>query len=179
MAEGSISVEAPPTVIVETIKEEPLGRGSLNNLFNEGRFLMSRFSPDITQWESPHRLVRMAKAVGIEDPKVDLSINDDFQLGDDKIHMDWEATARVSDEPTEDRSYWNLRTLTMHDVPIEETGEAITVDFNANRRKGVLELGVGQGTKADADQVMRALWDYFKKVREYFNQNAVEPKSSD
>lgn len=171
MAEGAAAPEAPSRITVETIREEPLGSGSLNNLYDVGRFLLTRFDPDITYRESPHRLVRLAKTFGV-DPELDLSIDDNFQQGDNNIRMDWEATARVSGEPAQEEDSWTLRTLTMHDIPIKETEEAITADFSI--KGGVLRLGVEQGTKADAQQVTGALWDYFNKIREYYRQNAVE-----
>lgn len=177
MADGTATPESGPIYVIPLSRESLSAEWSPAKQYREGAFLMMHLGPEIFDRRSSHRLVNFARTFGT-DPVQDISLKKDLELAGETVHLDWVATAKKSGiSGPEHETSPNLSTLTLHGLLIPETDETITVGFRRipgnsyDERSDELEFGVQEGIKASENQVIAVLWDYYKKIRAYWNQN--------
>lgn len=156
------SSETKPDLVVHLMDSEPWDTGTLTRLFREGAFLLMHLDPDVTKdttpTKNPIKIVR-----NVFNPQRYIEFEGDIE-DDEHTHIDWEGTARKSAIKKDQLDAPALDTLTLHDIPIIETGERITIDFEIVDNR-MVELSAQAGAQANLSQVVNALWNHFKKVR--------------
>lgn len=163
--------ELPVILNVEHIATETLGNGTWTRLYREGAFLITNLKPRIFPYKSPHRFVGTVSRMFGTDPVQELDLLATIKDADGtETTLDWMATANKSEitEPETDNP--NLKTLTIKDLLIPETGETIAIDFQ--RKFEELTVSATTGAKANDAQIVDALWNLFKKARTHYNQQA-------
>lgn len=164
--------ELPVVILnVEHIAAETLGTGTWTGLYREGAFLITNLKPRRVPYNNPHRFVGTVSRMFGTDPVQELDLLATIKDADGtETTLDWMATANKSEIAEAGTDNPKLKTITIKDLLIPETGETIAIDFQ--RKSEELTVSATTGAKANDAQIVDALWNLFKKARTHYNQQA-------